>query len=66
MSSVSLDDILMERRKELAFEGFLLHDIKRTAGNVGSLPWSSDKLVFPIPLREMQVNPKLVQNPGYN
>lgn len=66
LSSVSLDDILMERRKELAFEGFLLHDIKRTAGNVGSLPWSSDKLVFPIPLREMQVNPKLVQNPGYN
>lgn len=46
LSSVSLDDILMERRKELAFEGFLLHDIKRTAGNVGSLPWSSDKLVF--------------------
>lgn len=66
LSSISLDDILMERRKELAFEGFLLHDIKRTAGNVGSLPWSSDKLVFPIPLREMQVNSKLVQNPGYN
>ncbi|MDX8567219.1 RagB/SusD family nutrient uptake outer membrane protein [Elizabethkingia sp. HX XZB] len=66
LSSISLDDILMERRKELAFEGFLLHDIKRTAGSVGSLPWNSDKLVFPIPLREMQVNSKLVQNPGYN
>ena len=66
LSSVSLDDILMERRKELAFEGFLLHDIKRTKGSVGSLQWNSDKLVFPIPVREMQVNPKLVQNPGYN
>ncbi|MCL1665038.1 RagB/SusD family nutrient uptake outer membrane protein [Elizabethkingia ursingii] len=66
LSSVSLDDILMERRKELAFEGFLLHDIKRTKGSVGSLQWNSDKLVFPIPVREMQVNPKLIQNPGYN
>ncbi|WP_338064756.1 RagB/SusD family nutrient uptake outer membrane protein [Elizabethkingia ursingii] len=23
-------------------------------------------MVFPIPVREMQVNPKLIQNPGYN
>ena len=66
LASVTLDDILMERRRELAFEGFLIHDIKRTKGNVGSLSWNSDKLVFPIPLREMQVNNKLVQNPGYN
>jgi hypothetical protein len=66
LTSVNLDDILLERRRELAFEGFLIHDIKRTKGNVGSLNWNSDKLVFPIPLREMQVNSKLVQNPGYN
>ncbi|WP_423766746.1 RagB/SusD family nutrient uptake outer membrane protein [Elizabethkingia bruuniana] len=43
-----------------------MRHIKRTAGSVGSLPWNSDKLVFPIPLREIQVNSKLVQNPGYN
>ena len=66
LTTVTLDDILLERRRELAFEGFLIHDIKRTKGNVGSLNWNSDKLVFPIPLREMQVNNKLVQNPGYN
>ena len=66
LTTVTLDDILSERRRELAFEGFLIHDIKRTKGNVGSLNWNSDKLVFPIPLREMQVNNKLVQNPGYN
>jgi predicted protein tyrosine phosphatase len=64
--SLALEDILLERRKELAFEGFLLHDIKRTQGTVGSLNWNDSKLVFPIPLREMQVNSKLVQNPGYN
>lgn len=66
LNSVTLEDILTERVKELAFEGFLLHDIKRTKGNVGSMPWNDNKLVFPIPLREMQANPKLVQNPGYN
>ena len=66
LNSVTLEDILTERVRELAFEGFLLHDIKRTKGNVGSMPWNDNKLVFPIPLREMQANPKLVQNPGYN
>jgi hypothetical protein len=64
--SLALEDILLERRREFAFEGFLLHDIKRTQGTVGSLNWNDSKLVFPIPLREMQVNSKLVQNPGYN
>ncbi len=66
LTSVTLDDIMLERTKELAFEGFLIHDLKRTKSNIGSLSWNSDKLVFPIPLREMQVNKKLVQNPGYN
>lgn len=66
LSSVSVNDVLMERQRELAFEGFLIHDIKRTKGSVGSMSWSDNKLVFPIPIREMQVNSKLVQNPGYN
>ena len=66
LSVVTQADIMEERSRELGFEGFLIHDIKRTKGSVGSLSWNSDKLVFPIPLREMQVNNKLVQNPGYN
>lgn len=66
LTSVTIADVMEERSRELGFEGFLIHDIKRTKGNVGSLSWNSDKLVFPIPLREMQVNNKLVQNPGYN
>jgi hypothetical protein len=66
LSAVTQADIMEERSRELGFEGFLIHDIKRTKGSVGSLSWNSDKLVFPIPLREMQVNNKLVQNPGYN
>jgi tetratricopeptide (TPR) repeat protein len=74
VAAVTLDDILMERRHELAFEGgFFLHDAKRlkaTADNnpsymAGTLPYNSPKLVFPIPLREILANPNLQQNEGY-
>jgi hypothetical protein len=63
--NLTLPLILKERRLELAFEGFTLHDIKRTQGSVGSLPWNSPKLVFPIPDRERKVNTNLTQNEGY-
>ncbi len=62
---VTLADILKERKLELAFEGFTLHDVKRLQGTVGTLPWNSPKLIYPIPDREMRVNSKLVQNEGY-
>ena len=65
LTTVTLDDILSEREKELAFEGYRLHDYKRTKRSVGSLPYNSPKLVFPIPYREVSVNNLLVQNPGY-
>lgn len=62
---LTLDKILKERRLELAFEGFALHDIKRLKGSVGNLPWNSPKLIFPIPEREIRVNASLTQNEGY-
>ena len=62
---LDLNAILSERKLELAFEGFNLHDIKRTKDAVGSLSYNSPKLVFPIPKREITVNPNLVQNEGY-
>jgi len=65
LSAVTLPDILKERKLELAFEGFTLHDVKRLQGTVGVLPWNDTKLVYPIPDREMRVNLKLVQNDGY-
>ena len=66
LTTVSLSTIKSERRHELAFEGgFFLHDAKRLGLPVGKLAYSSPKLVFPIPLREIQANSKLVQNPGY-
>lgn len=65
LSSVDLNQILKERNYELAFEGFLLHDLKRTKRNVGALSYDSDKLVMPIPQSEMDSNKKITQNPGY-
>jgi hypothetical protein len=65
LTTVTTADVLKERKLELAFEGHLIHDIKRTQGTVGALPFSSPKLVFPIPQRETILNSELVQNEGY-
>jgi hypothetical protein len=66
-ATVTLADILLERRLELAFEGFKIHDVRRLHLNIGSLPYNDPKLLFPIPERELDANPKLKtqQNPGY-
>lgn len=63
--SVTVNSILTERRLELAFEGHLIHDLKRTQRSVGSLLYNDDALVFPIPQRETIINSSLTQNPGY-
>tara|TARA_R110001592_G_scaffold363383_1_gene686736 strand:+ start:89424 stop:90806 length:1383 start_codon:yes stop_codon:yes gene_type:complete len=71
-SNINLEDILKERKLELAHEGHILHDLKRTKvaivdNNNPELSYSFDnpKLIFPIPLRELSANIKLIQNPGY-
>lgn len=64
-TTATLTDIINERKLEFAFEGFSLHDAKRTQTNIGNLPWNSTNLVFPIPQREIDANKNLVQNPGY-
>jgi len=71
LTSVTLAQILRERRIELAFEGFRLGDLKRNQESTtdpltqAAIAWNSPRLVFPIPLREINVNPNLVQNSGY-
>lgn len=71
-SIASVDEILLERDLELAFEGHFMHDNKRNGkaapGGVGgttSVPFNDFKLIFPIPQRETDVNKNLVQNAGY-
>lgn len=65
LTAVTLPDILLERRLELAFEGQQLADIKRTAGTVGTTAYNANNLVLPIPQREIDTNKQLVQNAGY-
>lgn len=64
-NSMDLETILKERKRELAFEGFALFDAKRLHKNVGTISYDADRLVLPIPLRELDANPSLTQNPGY-
>ncbi|WP_460914968.1 RagB/SusD family nutrient uptake outer membrane protein [Spirosoma areae] len=64
-AQLNLNTILAERRLELAFEGTLIHDLKRNKQNVGTLPYTSPRLIFPIPLREVTTNAALTQNAGY-
>jgi len=65
VSTVTVEDVLRQRRLELAFEGNLLHDLKRTGRSVGSLSFDAEELVYPIPQRECDANPEITQNPGY-
>lgn len=69
LGTVTLADILKERRNELIFEGVLRMDMRRNQVNSSitgaALPWNDNKLTFPVPDRECKVNAALTQNPGY-
>jgi hypothetical protein len=75
-----IDDIIQERRKELAFEGDRYWDIARLNLDVNrinlnnnypsntplTLAAGNDKRIWPIPQAELDANPNIEQNPGYN
>lgn len=63
---ISLQDILEERQRELAFEGHRFHDAKRLQETIAGFPYNANNLVMPIPQDDIDTNPNLVQNPGYN
>jgi len=70
-----LEDIITERRKELAFEGDRYHTLNRLMRDINrssvfpaaalNIPYSNFRRVGPIPQSELNVNPNIVQNPGY-
>lgn len=66
--------VLHERRMELAFEGQRWFDMIRVDDGqwglnflhtIGKVNASEKHLLFPIPLKEMESNPNLIQNTGY-
>jgi hypothetical protein len=76
--AVTRNDILNERRKELAFEGFRFDDLARTKRDMpvvdalrqtyddkGAIVFGSYRYAFPIPLVETNANANATQNKGY-
>ncbi len=69
-------NILLERRKELCFEGFRFDDLARTGSDIplvdplhqthGGPAYGSYNYAFAIPAAEMNANPNMVQNKGYH
>jgi hypothetical protein len=57
--------IELERRRELAFEGDRWPDLVRTGRAVEVLGIPDFQTLFPIPQAEIDVAPRLTQNPGY-
>lgn len=74
-TTISEANILLERRREFAFEGFRFDDLARTKQDIpntdpllqthGLVPYGNFKFAFPIPIVEMNANPNMVQNSGY-
>lgn len=74
-TSVTEDNILLERRKELCFEGFRFTDLARTGRNIplvspiqqthGGVTYGSFRYAFPIPVKELNANFNTIQNIGY-
>jgi hypothetical protein len=73
-ASISEDIILLERRRELAFEGFRFHDLARTGRAIpvisirqthGGPAYGDFKYAFPIPISELNANSNIQQNFGH-
>jgi hypothetical protein len=66
------DSILLERRLELAFEGHRWYDLVRTKRLISAMKAQNPTIVvnemhylYPIPQTEIDINPRLEQNPEY-
>ena len=64
--TVTLADILLERKLELAHEGQAIQDRKRLRLTTDGFAYDADKITFPIPQREVDASKGIiVQNGGY-
>jgi len=72
LGSLSLDDMIDERGRELYIEFFRRNDLLRFGQFTKNWEFKdpaavgdTNKNLFPIPLTALLSNPNLVQNPGY-
>jgi hypothetical protein len=66
--SALIEEILKQRRIELAFEGHRFFDLKRLGRDIIKaqiVPFTDFRILAPIPVREIQINPAIQQNVGY-
>jgi hypothetical protein len=71
-TSVTMDDIMQERRRELFCENHRFFDLVRNRIAVNApivqqdpIPYNDPRMIIAIPKRELDISPDLVQNPGY-
>ena len=74
-TTVDEANILLERRRELCFEGFRFDDLARTHQGIplvdplhqtmGTVNYGDYNYAFPIPIDEIHANSNMVQNNGY-
>ena len=69
-----LDEIAIERRIELGYEGHSIHDLMRhglginrvdVTGDVATMAYPCNLCILPIPQPETDTNPNMTQNAGY-
>jgi hypothetical protein len=67
-----IDEIITQKRLELAFEGERFFDLKRRGMdipkpqvNIPDLSYEDPRILAPIPSDQVQLNDQLDQNPGY-
>ena len=70
VASVTLTDVIAERRLELAFEGHRFFDLVRnnitfTQPYIGTITSTDPTVIMAIPQRERDIASGLTQNPGY-
>ncbi|MDR1199290.1 MAG: RagB/SusD family nutrient uptake outer membrane protein [Prevotellaceae bacterium] len=73
-----IDEIMLERRKELCFEGHRLadhkrlnmnivrgHDSNNPGNSIYGINYPDYRFAYPIPRHEIDINKAILQNPGY-
>ena len=74
-TTITKENLLLERRKEFIFEGIRYDDLMRTQSDIikvddqqnimETIPYGDFRLAFPIPFSELDANSNMEQNPGY-
>lgn len=69
-----IDEVMLEKRKELCFEGQRLWDLmrhkqdivrKQCTSSICTIAYPNERVIMPIPEAELDANPNIEANPGF-